>query len=251
MGAFGWWPETMRVAALFIYPVKACKALAQEEAALGPLGLEHDRRFAFVHPDGRALTQRDQPLLATVRPELDEQALRLDFGGLLQLTVGLADFAESATVDVWSKRVAARAAPESLLAEAADYLGSRLRLVALDPAAQRAFVDSEPVLVTTTAMLSGLNERLAPAVGMERFRPNVVIEGGERSWHRLQAKDAALEYARPCGRCEVTTIDQATGARCGPEPLRTLSESFEGNFGVYCRVTRAGRLRRGEALQSF
>jgi uncharacterized protein YcbX len=241
----------VRVGALYIYPVKACGALPLEDAVLGPLGLEHDRRFAFVHPDGRALTQREQPLLATVRPELDKRGLRLDFGGLLQLAVRLADFTESATVDVWSNPIAARAAPESVVAEAADYLGARLRLVALDPAARRAFVDSEPVLVTTTAMLSGLNERLALAVGMERFRPNLVIEGAEGSWHRLQAKDAILEYARPCSRCEVTTIDQASGARRGPEPLRTLSESFEGNFGVYCRVARAGRLRRGEALKAL
>jgi uncharacterized protein len=241
----------VRVDALYIYPVKACGALALEDAVLGPLGLEHDRRFAFVHPDGRALTQREQPLLATVRPELDERGLRLDFGGLLQLVIPLHAFAESATVDVWGKPIAARAAPESLVAGAADYLGARLRLVALDPAARRAFVDSEPVLVTTTAMLSGLNERLELAVGMERFRPNLVIEGAEGSWHRLQAKDAILEYARPCSRCEVTTIDQASGARRGPEPLRTLGESFEGNFGVYCRVASAGRLRRGEALKAL
>jgi uncharacterized protein YcbX len=241
----------MRVRALYIYPVKACRAVAIDDAALGPLGLEHDRRFAFVHPDGRALTQRSEPLLATVRPELDERGLRLDFGGLLQLVIPLQAFAESATVDVWGKAIAAHAAPESLVARAADYLGTRLRLVAVDAAAQRAFVDSQPVLVTTTAMLSGLNEQLALAVGMERFRPNVVIEGAEGSWHRLRAKDAILEYAQPCSRCEVTTIDQASGARRGPEPLRTLSESFEGNFGVYCRVARAGRLRRGEALTAL
>jgi uncharacterized protein len=239
----------MRVGALYIYPVKACRALPLEDAVLGPLGLEHDRRFAFVHPDGRALTQREQPLLATVRPELDERSLRLDFGGLVQLVIPLQAFAESTSADVWGNRIAVRAAPESLVARAADYLGTALRLVALDPAAQRAFVDSAPVLVTTTAMLSDLNERLALAVGMERFRPNVVLEGGKGSWHRLQAKHAVLEYARPCSRCEVTTIDQASGARRGPEPLRTLSESFEGNFGVYCRVARAGRLRRGEALE--
>jgi uncharacterized protein YcbX len=241
----------MRVGALYIYPVKACRALSLEDAVLGPLGLEHDRRFAFVHPDGRALTQREQPLLATVHPELDERSLRLDFGGLAQLVIPLQAFAESSTADVWGNRIAARVAPESLVAEAADYLGTALRLVALDPAAQRAFVDSAPVLVTTTAMLSDLNERLALAVGMERFRPNVVLEGGEGSWHRLRARDAVLEYARPCSRCEVTTIDQASGARRGPEPLRTLSESFEGNFGVYCGVARAGRLRRGEALETL
>lgn len=236
----------MRVAALYVYPVKACRAIAVEDAKLGPLGLEHDRRFAFVLPDGKAATQRDEPLLATIHPKLDDQALGLDFGGLAQVKVLLSSFTQRTLVDVWGNEIAARAAPESLLAEAADYLGTRVRLVMLDPQARRAFVDSRPVLITTTAMLSKLD---IPDVGMERFRPNIVLEGAE-DWTALEGKDVLLERDKPCGRCEVTTIDQASGARCGPEPLRTLTERFEGNFGVYCRVARPGRLRRGELLQT-
>jgi len=236
----------MRVTGLYVYPVKACRALAVEEAALGPLGLEHDRRFAFVLPDGKAATQRDEPLLATIHPKLDDQALGLDFGGLAQVKVLLSSFTQRTLIDVWGNEIAARAAPESLLSEAADYLGTRVRLVMLDPEAQRAFVDSQPVLVTTTAMLSRLN---IPDVGMERFRPNVVLEG-DGTWRELRAHEAILEYAKPCSRCEVTTIDQASGERRGPEPLRTLTKRFEGNFGVYCRVARSGRLRRGELLQT-
>jgi hypothetical protein len=240
----------MRIGALYIYPVKACAAVAVEDAALGPLGLEHDRRFAFVDAAGRALTQREHPLLATVRPELAAHWLRLDFGGLFEIVITLADFAASATVDVWSKPIAARAAPERLVAKAVDYFGTRLRLVALDAESQRAFCDSEPVLVTTGERLARLNAELRVAVGMERFRANVVLEAGEEGWSKLNGEHATLERAQPCGRCEVTTIDQASGARRGPEPLRTLNESFGGNFGVYCRVKRAGRLRRGEVLQA-
>ena len=114
----------------------------------------------------------------------------------------------------------------------------------LDADARRSFADSKPVLVTTTGMLAALG---VPGVGMERFRPNIVLEGTRR-WRELRGRDAVLEYAEPCSRCEVTTIDQASGARRGPEPLRTLNERFAGNFGVYCRVTRSGRLRRGETL---
>lgn len=239
----------MRVRALYVYPVKACRAVAVEDAALGPLGLEHDRRFAFADAAGRALTQRDQPSLATVRPGLDDEALRLDFGGLAQFAISLNGFSDRTSIDVWGKRIPARAAPERLLAEAADYFGMRVRLVMLDAEARRAFVDSQPVLVTTTEMLSRLNARLARKLGMDRFRPNLVLEGGE-SWRELRAHETVLEYAKPCGRCEVTTIDQASGAACGPEPLRTLSERFEGHFGVYCRVARPGRLRRGETLRA-
>jgi len=230
----------MKVDGLYVYPVKACGAVAVDAAALGPLGLEHDRRFAFVHPDGTALTQREQPLLATVRPRIEGNALHLDFGGLLHLT--LSSFEEPIVADVWGKRIPGRAAPQRLVADAAEFLGIAVRLVALDPAAQRAFGDAAPVLVTSTTLLAGLG------VGMERFRPNVVIDGAE-GWTTLRGEDALLERLKPCGRCEVTTIDQASGERRGPEPLRTLNARHGGNFGVYCRVARAGQLRRGEALR--
>lgn len=240
----------MRIAALYVYPVKACAAVPLDVAEFEALGLAGDRRFAFVNAAGRTLTQRDQPLLATVRPALDAQALHLDFGGLVQLVIPLQAFAQSVTVEVWGKHIASNAAPGSLLARAAEYLGTRLQLVALDRAAQRAFTDAEPVLVTAGAMLSSLNARLQQAVGMERFRPNVVLDGEDADWQSLHAEHAALERASLCGRCEVTTIDQASGERRGDEPLRTLNERFAGKFGVYCRVLRAGRIVRGESVRT-
>jgi uncharacterized protein YcbX len=232
----------VRVSALYIYPVKACRAIALEEALLGPLGLEYDRRFVFIAEDGVAVTQRDQPLLATVSPRVDAAALVLDLGGLAKVEVPLESFTRPVAVDVWGKPIPGRAAPE--LAEVEQYLGMRVRLVALDPAAERSFADSRPVLVATSAMLA----ELGIPVGMERFRPNVVLEGGG-DWRELRGREAVLEYAKACGRCEVTTIDQASGERRGPEPLHTLTQRFAGNFGVYCRVARAGRLRRGEELR--
>ena len=235
----------MRVSALYVHPVKGCRALPIEQATLGPLGLEQDRRFAFVQPDGVVLTQRDQPLLATILPRLDAQALRLDFGGLFSLEFAAGEFAEPLSVEVWSKPVAARALADGKTAKAADYLGTPVRLAMLEHEAQRAFVDSQPVLVASSGMLARLG---LPGIGMERFRPNVVLEA-DADWRELRGEEVVLQYVKPCGRCEVTTIDQATGARRGPEPLRTLTERFEGNFGLYYRVARAGRLRLGENVQ--
>lgn len=231
----------MRVAGLYVYPVKGCRAVAVEKAALGPLGLEQDRRFAFLGADGRAVTQRDQPLLATIDPTVEEDALRLDFGGLAATAIAFDDFRRSSRVDVWGTPIPGRSVPVDA---ASEYLGMPVVLVMLEADARRSFADSKPVLVTTTGMLSQLN---LPGVGMERFRPNIVLEGN-REWRELRGRDAVLEYVKPCGRCEVTTIDQASGARRGPEPLRTLNERFGGNFGAYCRVARGGRLRRGEML---
>lgn len=233
----------MRVAGLYIYPVKGCRAVAVEEALLGPLGLEQDRRFALLGADGRAVTQRDQPLLATIEPTLEKNALRLDFGGLAAAVIAFDDFRESSRVDVWGTPIPGRSVPVDA---ASEYLGMPVALVMLEADARRSFADSKPVLVTTTEMLSGLG---VPGVGMERFRPNVVLEGAA-TWTLLKGRNVVLESDKPCGRCEVTTIDQASGARRGPEPLRTLNERFAGNFGIYCRVARSGRLRRGETLSA-
>jgi uncharacterized protein YcbX len=232
----------MRISALYVYPVKGCRAAAVDEAAVGPLGLDGDRRFAFVTEDGLALTQRDQPLLATVCPHLEPEALRLDLGGLAEVVVPVSSFTQLASVDVWGKSVPGRAAP--WIRELDDYLGASVRFVMLEGAAQRSFADSRPVLVATSAMLARLG---LPDIGMERFRPNVVLEG-DGNWRALRGEHVLLEYSKPCGRCEVTTIDQASGARLGPEPLRTLNERFDGNFGDYYQVLRPGRLRRGEEL---
>lgn len=236
----------MRIQALYVHPVKACRALAREELSLTALGADEDRRFAFVAQDGTALTQRDQPLLVTVVPTVRDDELRLDLGGLAQLVLPFARFTEGTRVDVWGNALAGRATRDDALD---DYLGARVRLVRLDAQSPRAFVDSRPVLVTTTGMLARLNEQLPAAVGMERFRPNVVLEG-DQTPEALQGSNVMLERDKPCGRCQVTTIDQSSGAVRGPEPLRTLSERFEGNFGVYYRVARAGRLRRGEVLEA-
>ena len=239
----------MRVRDLYVYPVKGCRAIALEHATFGVLGIEGDRRFSFVDPEGRAVTQRDEPLLATITPALRAEELCLDLGGLAELRIEPRHFCESVIVDVWGKRIPGRAVPAPRVAAAADYLGMRVRLVALDRAAERSFADSRPVLVATTAMLASLNAELSEPVGMERFRPNVVLEGDE-PWTSLEGEDVLLERDKACGRCEVTTIDQASGARRGPEPLFTLNERFGGNFGAYCRVARAGALARGEVLQA-
>jgi uncharacterized protein YcbX len=43
----------------------------------------------------------------------------------------------------------------------------------------------------------------------------------EDAWHRVRIGEVVFRAPEPCGRCVVTTTDQASGAR-GREPLRTL-----------------------------
>ena len=76
-----------------------------------------------------------------------------------------------------------------------------------------------------------LNDRLAArghaALPMNRFRPNVVIDGlpafDEDHVDTVDMDGVVLRLVKPCTRCRVTTTDQAT-ARVGIEPLPTLGE---------------------------
>ncbi|MGH8186460.1 MAG: MOSC domain-containing protein, partial [Steroidobacteraceae bacterium] len=54
----------VRISALNIYPVKSCRGIARERALVTATGFEHDREWLIVRPDGRFITQREQPRLA-------------------------------------------------------------------------------------------------------------------------------------------------------------------------------------------
>jgi uncharacterized protein YcbX len=88
------------------------------------------------------------------------------------------------------------------------------------------FADGFPYLLATEASLAALNAKLVAPVPMDRFRPNVVVSGteafAEDDWARVTIGRQGFRVAKPCGRCVITTVDQATGQK-GTEPLKTLA----------------------------
>jgi uncharacterized protein YcbX len=90
---------------------------------------------------------------------------------------------------------------------------------------------------------------------MNRFRPNLVVAGAEPyaedEWQRIEIGGIPMRVVKPCGRCVVTTTDQATGER-GKEPLRTLAtyrnRGGEVMFGQNVLHERPGRLRVGDPV---
>ena len=67
------------------------------------------------------------------------------------------------------------------------------------------------------ASLADLNSRLPAPLPMNRFRPNLVLDGvepyGEDAIHELRAGRLALRLVKPCTRCTIPTTDQRRGAR--------------------------------------
>ncbi len=238
---------TAHLSALHIYPVKGCGGLAVTSARVDPLGLVGDRRFLIVGPTGKFLTQRSHPVMALISTALDPSTLTLTYRDREPLRVPRDPdpAAPIVTVEVWSS---AGLKAEDCGEEAARWLGAVLdtpvRLVRIGPAFLRPvkpgrarpgdvvnFADGYPLLIAGTASLADLNDRLIargePPVPMDRFRPNLVIEGSEPydedRWPRIRVGDVVLRAAGDCVRCSVATTDQATAER-GPEPLRTLAD---------------------------
>lgn len=127
------------------------------------------------------------------------------------------------------------------------------------------FADAHAVLVASTSSLAGLNARIAARgdaapVPMDRFRANIVLTGDDEPHFedrvaRMTLGTAELAYSVRALRCNVPLVDQRTGRRAGPEPVRTLAtyrrEPDFGNklsFGVKNAVVREGVVRVGDPV---
>jgi hypothetical protein len=232
----------MRVTGINIYPVKSTRPIALSESEVLPRGLPWDRRWMLVDSDSRFITARQHPALAMVDTRLGTHSLNISVAGRAGLQVPLAEpDTGPIAVTVWKDRC--EAVPEGAAADDwfSDYLGLRCRLVRMTdaqvrpvdphygrPADQVSFADGFPLLLISRASLDDLNRRLQSPVPMQRFRPNLVVDGdqpyGEDGWRRLRVGEVEFEGVKNCSRCVFTTIDPQRGVRdAAGEPLRTLS----------------------------
>jgi len=239
------------VASLHVHPIKSCAGIAVAESLVIETGLEFDRAWMVVDAHGDMLTQRELPRLALVTPTLRQSDMVLRAPGMLALHIAL-DRVEAATrVRVWDDEVTAYEMGALAGQWFSDLLGIKgLRLVRFDPehkrlsdarwtgdvAAENAFADGFPLLVANTASLADLNARLAARgaapVGMERFRPNLVLDGaGLAAWDEDHIDEITittddgpvrLKLVKPCVRCSIPNVDPATAVP-GVEPSATLA----------------------------
>ena len=243
--------QACSIASLHVHPVKSCAGIAVGAAMLVETGLDLDRCWMVVDPQGDMLTQRELPRMALVSTALRGGDVVLRAPGMLALHLRV-DTVEAATrVRVWDDVVKAFDMGGLAAQWFTDFLGQPLRLVRFDPEEQRlssprwtgavqaenAFSDGYPLLVASTASLADLNSRLAARgvapVAMQRFRPNIVLDG-------LQAFDedhideividagddgsgpVVLRLVKPCVRCSIPNVDPATG-NISHEPGDTLA----------------------------
>lgn len=104
---------TVRVTGLNVFPIKSCHALQVEEVQVDSRGVVDDRRFMLVDGNGRFLSQRKFPKLATVRSKFitdaqNQRLLHVSAPGMdSDLTFLPVTSGERLEVGIWEDRVKA------------------------------------------------------------------------------------------------------------------------------------------------
>ncbi|MBW3470387.1 MOSC domain-containing protein [Arthrospiribacter ruber] len=261
----------MRLTEIYIYPIKSLGGIRLEKWTLEERGFKYDRRWMLVDEEGIFLSQRKHPRMALLQVVLLEDGLRVEqktnsannvFIPFEAATLG------RITVNIWEDNVEADVLGDQFGEWFSDFLGISCRLVRMSDNSERrlkpkyavndesvSFADGMPYLIIGQASLDILNEKLEEPVGMDRFRPNLVFEGGipfaEDDWLKVEIGNALFKITKPCARCVMTTVDQGTAER-GKEPLKTLStfRLVENNvmFGQNMLMLKGHEVKVGDEL---
>ncbi len=236
-----------------LYPVKSLAGISVEQWPVVATGLQYDRKWMIVDSDGVFLSQRKLPKMALITTAINYDELLLSAPGMQSIAFPLtAENNVTINTKIWRDQFPALTVSNDLDKWLQDFLNRDCKLVCQSPEAQRlvdpnygkpnditSFADGFPFLITLEQSLAAINQTINPSqpLSMLRFRPNLVIKGGEPfiedTWRKISIDNIKFRLPKPCSRCNITTIDPATGVSSGKEPLATLNKLRKWQNGVY------------------
>jgi uncharacterized protein len=243
----------MHISEINIYPIKSLKGIALDSAVVEPRGLKHDRRWMLTDKDGKFLTQREFPRMATITVGVESGELRVESETAGAITVPFEpDSGDRRQVTIWQSICDGEVYETAVNQWFSDVLDTDCQLVYMSDETKRSvnprfdrgedivsFADGYPLMLLSEASLADLNDRIAesqthagrlPAfrpLPMNRFRPNIVVNGSdayaEDNWSKIRIGETIFRGTKPSERCVITTVNQAKGEFAGKEPLKTLA----------------------------
>ena len=242
----------MKISQLYIYPIKSLGGIAVSSVNITTRGFEHDRRWMLIDENNRFLSQREVAEMALLKVSIIPGGLEVhhqdDPNDNLKIRFD-ENTDQKITVTVWDDQCMALLVSEEADKWFTKKLNTHCRLVYMPDDTQRlieekyninnsitSFSDGFPVLVISEASLQDLNARLTESIAMDRFRPNLVISESkpfeEDNLKEFSINDIFFYGVKPCSRCVITTINQATALK-GKEPLTTLASYRNKNHKIY------------------
>ncbi|KAM7271859.1 hypothetical protein ACFE04_031073 [Oxalis oulophora] len=228
-----------KVSSMFIYPIKSCRGISVSQALLTPTGFRWDRNWVVINSRGRMYTQRNEPKLALIQVQMSTEAFSegweptnnsymvLKAPGQNELKVCLAKPPAVADgVSVWEWSGSALDEGDEAANWLTNYLGKPSRLVRFNAVSEKRPVDPEfarghnvmfsdlfPYMIASQASLDTLNQHLKEPVPINRFRPNILVDGcgpfDEDLWTEIRISKFTFQGVRLCSRCKV--IKQSLG----------------------------------------
>jgi uncharacterized protein YcbX len=267
--------HNVRVAATYLYPIKACGAMPVTALHIDRWGgAEGDRRWAIVNAEGEVTWQGATPRLVLISPRVVNEGLLLDAPGQPTLAVPQAGLTPC-SFQIWNEPAArldrfdGHDAGDAASAWISTVAGAPVRLVRLAddvvgrPHANRLHVVSRASCDEARAYLQ---QEGGPPAEVLRYRPNIVLDGPEAllqvfAEDHLQALrwpdggcEARVDITSRCIRCVVPNVDPLTGdtdARVLSALANLSAQRFPGEavcFGVYGRATPGSLLALGQSV---
>ncbi|GAB3042634.1 MOSC domain-containing protein [Parafrigoribacterium mesophilum] len=284
----------MRVTALRVYPVKSLGGMPVARAAVEPWGLAGDRRWCLLDVAGNRITAREVHDLLGLRAEpVGQGTIRItdQHGASIQVMAPPHTGAEpieherlgvvrcaAAEASAWLTARVGRATtlvwqPDPTTRPIAENRGGL-------PGEHLSLADAGPLLLVSEASLTQLDRWIAAEadvpdvadldprhvsgggnahpepLNVVRFRPNVVVDGGEPfeedRWFTVRIGEVTFRKTMICDRCVMPTIDPVTLAG-GKEPTRTLARHRHWDrktwFGIRLAPLGTGTLSVGDAVE--
>lgn len=286
-------PKAIKVKELRIYPIKSCRGFVVKSAKVLSTGLELDRNWMFVDAKSmKFLTIRQISEMTLIDTKLTEnKKLEVSVRGKEGVKFAIDAFPSQewlkantilSECEIWGAKTDGWVYAESLTKPFAEFLGKDVRFVYKGPTRRdlppqarpevlgrigsTKFADFMPVQVSNQRSIEELNKRLKAAgeaeITIERFRPNIVVEG-EEPWYEdvwktirvggSKSGNITLDIPVRCARCQVPNVDPDTGVKNPKQPWDTLMKyrridegiTFKPCFGMLCVPRNEGYIEAG------
>ncbi|MDX1629649.1 MAG: MOSC domain-containing protein [Fulvivirga sp.] len=255
--------------AIYIYPIKSLPGVRVDAAWVMQKGLNYDRRWMLVDEHNQFISLRKERKLVKFHLTINPRGFNISSHFLkssIELPHSLDDGKEI-KAKIWDDEVMVIEDGHGWSKWFSEALERPCKLVYFPEKNQRpvnekyqiqnesvSLADGYPYLIAGQESLGALNQQLPEPIGIERFRPNLVFNGGkpfeEFEWKNFTIGNVRFQGLKPCERCVVTTIDPKTGEK-GKEPLRSLAKRKVNDkivFGQHALALEDGEIKMGDEI---
>ena len=262
----------MKVAEIWVYPIKGLGGQKVESAFATESGFKNDRRFMLVDKNNKFISQRSHSMMARLEASWDVDLLSVrdkqDSSISFSFSVNDLDHDNEFVTKVWKSKVESVGFHKSVNDWFSEFLGDEVKLVGQKEFGNRtrsipfkkenigmSFADGYPYLVLSMASVQDLSRRIDTAVDFRQFRANIIIEDcGAYQEDNLQSFNFAkssFKMVKPCKRCPVININQDTGKTLTNLTKELVKYRRSGNsviFGMNAANMKEGVVNVGDVL---